>query len=852
MPSSEGASNVFEPTHTFRQGIDSEPCAGPGEKVGKLLAKPIPAVCAVCCVVFLSAGVSAQTQGPTSSDVPYMLPNGPDVQTISLLTVGDSVNLKPDGVTPYRLVGVPDGMGAYDNGDGTFTILLNHELNGFQGIVRAHGGAGAFVSMWTVDTATLAVLHGQDLIQEAFVWNPTTGVYEQSANERFLRFCSGDLPPSGAFLNPTTGLGTTEQLYTNGEETGSEGRAFAHIITGPNAGRSYELPRSGKLSFENFVVAPSAGDTTVGIGFDDSNGGQVYVYVGTKTNTGNEIERAGLTNGVLYGLVVDGLPAEVPSNGLGGPTSLPFSLHNFGDVSSLTGVELQNLSFVNGVTAFLRPEDGHFDPRDTRPNDCYWATTGSGSGPGRLWRLRFTDITNPALGGTIDMVLDGTEGVVKPDNMTVDQAGNILIQEDRGNTTALGRIWQYKTATGALSAVGTHNPDFFDAFLEPSNFLTVNEESSGIIDARDILGPGWYLFDVQAHFGIGDTELVQGGQILAMFIPDEFCGDGIINNVPNEPCDDGNNTPGDGCDANCVVEFCGDGITNDAPNEQCDDGNFTVGDGCDENCVTEFCGDGIINNAPNEACDDGNVASGDGCDANCLVEFCGDGITNDDPNEECDDGNNLDNDGCDANCVTEFCGDGVVNNDPNEECDDGNFTVGDGCDENCIAEICGNNVLQAGEQCDDGNNVSGDGCDQNCDIEFCGDGFTNNAGNEGCDDGNAISGDGCSAVCVAEFCGDGIINNLPNEECDDANSIDGDGCQSDCRNPVCGDGIIDISNGEQCDDGNDDPSDECGTNCRFDPTVPTVTSSGMVVLMLALMVAVAIRFRRPASSCSSE
>jgi len=34
----------------------------------------------------------------------------------------------------------------------------------------------------------------------------------------------------------------------------------------------------------------------------------------------------------------------------------------------------------------------------------------------------------------------------------------------------------------------------------------------------NILGPGWFLLDVQAHYNISG-ELVQGGQLLAMFDP---------------------------------------------------------------------------------------------------------------------------------------------------------------------------------------------------------------------------------------------------------------------------------------------------------------------------------------------
>jgi hypothetical protein len=84
-----------------------------------------------------SASPGAAT-GPSSSQSPYVVRSEPGVVTKSILTVGDSVNLKPDGLTPYRRVGIPDGLGAYDNGDGTFTLLANHELPSADGIPRAH------------------------------------------------------------------------------------------------------------------------------------------------------------------------------------------------------------------------------------------------------------------------------------------------------------------------------------------------------------------------------------------------------------------------------------------------------------------------------------------------------------------------------------------------------------------------------------------------------------------------------------------------------------------------------------------------------------------------------------------
>lgn len=65
--------------------------------------------------------------GPSSSKPPYLVRTQSGIGTSSILTTGDSVP-KAGGSGTYRMVGVPDGLGAYDNGDGTFTLLSNHEL----------------------------------------------------------------------------------------------------------------------------------------------------------------------------------------------------------------------------------------------------------------------------------------------------------------------------------------------------------------------------------------------------------------------------------------------------------------------------------------------------------------------------------------------------------------------------------------------------------------------------------------------------------------------------------------------------------------------------------------------------
>ena len=153
----------------------------------------------------------------------------------------------------------------------------------------------------------------------------------------------------------------------NGEENGIEGRAFAHLMNGT----TYELPHLGKFAWENSVANPATGISTVVAGTDDGTGGQVYFYVGTKTSSSNPVEAAGLTNGNLFSIKVTGLNTETDSTVLNAPTA--FTAYSFGDVSALTGAQLEAASKDSTgafrVTTFNRPEDSAWDPNN--PNDFY-------------------------------------------------------------------------------------------------------------------------------------------------------------------------------------------------------------------------------------------------------------------------------------------------------------------------------------------------------------------------------------------------------------------------------------------------------------------------------------------------
>ena len=450
--------------------------------------------------------------GPSTNNTPYLIPTADGVSFTSILTAGESVN-------GYKMVGIPDGMGAFDNNNGTFSVVLAHELNTSVGIPRAHGTAGAFISKWIINKSDLSVVSGEDMIKNVYAWTPTGYVLYNSANlnskGQFNRFCSADLPSVYAFYNPVTGLGTKEKIFMAGEESGSEGRAFANIVTGAAAGSSYELPLMGKYSFENAVANPNISNKTIVVGTDDATPGQVYVYVGTKNSTGNDIDKAGLTNGKLYGVAVAGLTAEVSTSFPAANTA--FTLADLGSIIDSTGAALNKLSIAKSVTNFLRPEDCAWDPNNL--NDFYFATTNSFTAPSRLWRLRFSDINSPEKGGTITAVLDGTEGQKMVDNLTIDNSGHIMLQEDVGSQNHNGKIWQYTIATDKLELIAKHDPNRFETGA--TNFLTIDEESSGIIDVQSILGNGNFLLVDQAHYAIGG-EVVEGGQLLKVFIPETF------------------------------------------------------------------------------------------------------------------------------------------------------------------------------------------------------------------------------------------------------------------------------------------------------------------------------------------
>ena len=440
-------------------------------------------------MMYGSYAATANTTSPR-----YVLPEVPLVQNVHpIFTVGDVVG-------GYRMVGIPDGMGVRAAGKNAFTLYVNHELTQANGVVRAHGSKGAFVSEWLMqptlganNAIAVDVQSGADSILTIQDWDDVNGGYYTvvpSTNPlrgAFSRFCAAYL------AGPHDGFDAW--MFLTGEETGGTdtmdgvqgGQAFAVIDDVAHA-----LPRLGRFSHENQVVVPGTGMKTLVIGLEDGSGldSQLYFTVGTKVPASADVlERNGLSNGDLYVMRVQGITTEDQFTTVG--LAIPFTMQPVN--WALTGSALETASDAASATGFARIEDGEYDPNNYA--DFYFDTTGNGTlgSPlrnGRLYRLTFNDLSNPVAGGTITMLLDGSEGMVSPDNLGINAHGQMLINEDP-NYTLVGRdasIWLYDIPTGNFNRVVEMDTALAQS-LDPA-YTNGKWETSGVIDASSVIGEG--------------------------------------------------------------------------------------------------------------------------------------------------------------------------------------------------------------------------------------------------------------------------------------------------------------------------------------------------------------------------
>ncbi len=191
------------------------------------------------------------------------------------------------------------------------------------------------------------------------------------------------------------------------------------------------------------------------------------------------------------------------------------------------------------VFRFVRLEDVAYDKRPGMSNIVYMADTGratAGAAPtperstnGRIWKLIF-DPDNPTENAKLSILVEGDDNEVaatdpvtafneihQPDNLDTTANGSLLVTEDpssnnqyafpRDANETPARLWRIDLnaaspdASKVTAAEVDQSLDELDGYdVDAAGRANMgNWESSGVIDASPVFGPGAFLITIQAH-----------------------------------------------------------------------------------------------------------------------------------------------------------------------------------------------------------------------------------------------------------------------------------------------------------------------------------------------------------------
>jgi hypothetical protein len=478
---------------------------------------------------------------------PYAVPIGGEYSVTPLFSADDKVPLL--GGAPgqqYRMVGIPDGLGAHPNGDGTSTLYMNHELNSNQLSEPVVGGPknrGTYVSQWILDGDGDPVA-GRRAYDRVYNEDTFVGPAPDTTNttRALARFCSGFL------AGPANGFDRWIYLTNEEEQTAAntfDGRGGISVAIYDN--ELHALPDLGHYAKENTVVQPHQGTRAVIFSTEDGPAtldNQLYMYVGKKdrSSRASVLERNGLVDGTVY-VFHSRDPARNSERTFrtGSVTGDWIPIPNAG---ALTDVQLEAASDAVNAMTFVRPEDAAFNSNNA--NELFWVTTGSSSGAddgvnelGRLYSLRLHP-GNPTKPATLTVVYNadlvaaaGGDIAVSPDNLDASDR-YLMINEDGTTESRLhmaskgrdGSIWRFDLVKGPTGAVGVDVTTATRvAELDPPgrDGIPVGPgvwETSGIIDTTALFGADTWLSDVQAHPPTtppgGPTVTVEDGQLFLL------------------------------------------------------------------------------------------------------------------------------------------------------------------------------------------------------------------------------------------------------------------------------------------------------------------------------------------------
>ncbi|HTI29164.1 MAG TPA: alkaline phosphatase PhoX [Methylomirabilota bacterium] len=464
---------------------------------------------------------------------------------IPLINSGDVF----DGTT---FEGIPDGLGIMPVGNGKkqVDVFVNFEQSHvpFSGFADHEDSS---VQRARLDLATHQIVGLETMLP---------------ASVGFIRFCSANMVgPDQGFPDYTFLTNEESNDVLNvvaGQPYGADPgltpyrQAGYSVYLDAKTGSFKKIAGAGRMNHENTVVVPGGWGGIVALTGDDTftaPSSQLYMYSASSAGAFKQ------DRGSLWAFRVtakNGTPVTATDAFNGANDYLDIGANDTvsgefiavpDDIARGTSgnpqTALETWSNANNVFQFVRVEDIGYDPDN--PRTVYFADTGSSrikeDSSGRLFRpadlvankpwfntdgrvfKMVLNSSNPKLVDSLSVLAqgrltvseaDGTTttvdagvGFLNPDNVAVGH-DTLMVQEDASTSPTLNDIWSYPLGGGSWTRVATVTQSA--------------AETSGIVDASQWLGDGWWIFDIQSHstqesFGTGTYTVPITNQVISGF-----------------------------------------------------------------------------------------------------------------------------------------------------------------------------------------------------------------------------------------------------------------------------------------------------------------------------------------------
>jgi hypothetical protein len=513
---------------------------------------------AVAAVAVGTAGAAGDPGFKTSQDSMLMLGDRSDVEFTPIITVGDTLasgyrfEAIPDGISLYPRT--KSKVDVFVNHE-TSTVAFPYVAAGPTTANSQNDFDNSQLSMLSLNPDTAGVLKGELVIKSNQNFQRFCSNFLATRAEGFSRptLFTNEESPDWVFR---TGTAWTKPIPAGTAGAEQNGVVVAHDV---RSGQSRVIYGMGRHNHENDVALPGFDGVAVLSGDDTFTttpaSSQLYLYTaGGRDALWNDrgTLRAFVADDASENDYFDIQPGDAPVTGqfkavpkliatgrkpdgtqvmstdfpgmaappAGIPDGPQWVLDQWGNAA--------NNEYGKDVFDFIRIEDTAYDKRPGMSNIVYLADSGRGtagtanqlttSTNGRIWKLEL-DPSDPTK-AKVSVFIQGDDNPVKtpgeihqPDNVETTAAGSLLVTEDPGSSqqftlptsdpnATTARLWRVPLGGGSPEIVAKvdQSAEGGPTDVGPAGLSNWGAwESSGILDASSIFGPGMFLIDVEAH-----------------------------------------------------------------------------------------------------------------------------------------------------------------------------------------------------------------------------------------------------------------------------------------------------------------------------------------------------------------